>query len=122
VVSSLKLIQATSDANSDISNMAELSEKNTIDAKYFQQGVSEVLEISESVHIVVNTAAKNSFFRTVEMDHVVWKTNLYKTIFGLTGKSVDDFVDHIQCRLGKRYNEGDGKLLYAGTQSHQELE
>ena len=114
--------QATSDANSDISNMAELSEKIAVDTRDFQQGVSEVLEISESMHAVVNTSAKNSFLRTVEMDHVVWKTDLYKTILGLTGKSADDFADHTQCRLGEWYNEGDGKLLYAGTHAYQELE
>ena len=52
----------------------------------------------------------------------VWKTDLYKTILALTDKTADDFVDHTQCRLGKWYNEGDGKLLYADTHAYQELE
>ncbi len=114
--------QATSDANSDINNMAELSGKIAADARDFQQSVSAVLDISESMHAVVNTAAKNSFLRTVEMDHVVWKGDLYKTILGSTGKTADDFADHTQCRLGKWYNEGDGKKLYADKPAYQELE
>jgi methyl-accepting chemotaxis protein-like sensor/chemoreceptor zinc-binding protein len=114
--------QSTSDANTDISKMAELSGKIATDTRDFQQGVSEVLNISGSMHAVVNTAAKNSFLRTVEMDHVVWKTDLYKTILGFNGKSADDFADHTQCRLGKWYNEGDGKLFYADMHAYQELE
>jgi len=114
--------QSTSDANNDISKMAELSGKIATDTRDFQQGVSKVLTISESMHAVVNAAAKNSFLRTVEMDHVVWKTDLYKTVLGLTGKTATDFADHTQCRLGKWYNEGDGKLLYADTHAYQELE
>lgn len=114
--------QATASANDDIGSMANLSNQIAADTREFQQGVKEVLDISQGMHNVVDTAAKESFLRTVQMDHVVWKTDLYKTLLGLTGKTAEDFADHTQCRLGKWYNEGDGKKLYADNVSYQKLD
>ncbi|AAP77488.1 methyl-accepting chemotaxis protein [Helicobacter hepaticus] len=55
-----------------------------------------------------------------KLDHVVYKNNLYSYIFGLS----DSFncVDHHNCRLGKWYYEGDGKMAFANTQGYRALE
>lgn len=108
--------------NDDISSMASISQEIASDTVNFQNNVNEVLSISNSMYSLVDSTAKNSFIRTVQMDHVVWKSELYKTILGLTNKTADDFADHTQCRLGKWYNEGDGKALYQGKQAYQQLE
>ena len=113
---------AISDANKDITSMAEISQDLANDTENFQENVKEVLSISNSMYSVVDSAAKNSFIRTVQMDHVVWKSDLYKTILGLTNKTADDFADHTQCRLGRWYNEGDGKKLYQDKVAYQKLE
>ena len=113
---------AIQDANTDIISMAETSQKLTADTISFQNNVSDVLDISNSMYTVVDKAAKNSFIRTVQMDHVVWKAELYKTILGLTNKTAADFADHTQCRLGKWYTEGDGSKLYNQKQAYKKLE
>lgn len=76
--------------------MAQASEKIANKTREFQHSVSEVLQISGSMHSIVNAATRNIILRTVEIDHVVWKTDLYKTILGLTAKTADDFADHTQ--------------------------
>lgn len=113
---------ARHETNDNIVSMLELSEKLSQDTSSFQESVNEVLSVSRSMHTVVDEAAKNSFLRTVQMDHVVWKMDLYKTILGLTSKTADDFADHTQCRLGKWYTDGDGNSLYQQHSAFQRLE
>ncbi len=113
---------ASSDANRDISHMANQSTLLAEDTKDFQKGVELVLSVSDHMNQVVTKAAKDSFLRTVKMDHVVWKAELYKAILGINQKSSDEIADHTQCRLGKWYYTGDGNRLYANNQSFRGLE
>ncbi len=117
-----EICAASNDANRDISHMATQSSTLTEDTKDFQKGVELVLSVSGHMHQVVTRAARDSFLRTVKMDHVVWKADLYKAILGISQKSGDEIADHTQCRLGKWYYTGDGKQLYANDQSFKGLE
>jgi len=114
--------QASNDANRDISDMASQSTKLAENTKNFQKGVQLVLSVSGRMNQVVTKAAKDSFLRTVKMDHVVWKAELYKAILGINHKTADDIADHTQCRLGKWFYEGDGNRLYTQNSSYRNLE
>jgi hypothetical protein len=60
------------------------------------------------------------FMSLAKLDHILWKVNTYYS--AITKKEQFNFVDHHNCRLGKWYNEGDGKAVFSKTQSYSKLE
>ncbi|TVZ39879.1 chemoreceptor zinc-binding protein [Alteromonadaceae bacterium 2753L.S.0a.02] len=70
----------------------------------------------------ISTSAERAFIQTVKLDHVVWKTEVYKRFWGKSQKPLETFTDHTQCRLGKWYYEGEGKLYYSALRSFKAIE
>ncbi|MGM0622614.1 MAG: CZB domain-containing protein [Campylobacterota bacterium] len=60
------------------------------------------------------------FASLAKIDHVVYKNNLYSLLYGET----DDFkqIDHKNCRLGKWYFEGIGKVEFSGTNAYKKID
>jgi hypothetical protein len=54
-----------------------------------------------------------------KLDHILWKTNTYYST--ATKEEKFKFVDHNSCRLGKWYNEGEGKEMFSKTPSYPKL-
>lgn len=117
-----EITQASNEANRNISQMADKSTSLSEQTTGFQKGVEVVFSVSERMNDVVTKAAKDSFLRTVKMDHVVWKAELYKAVLGNSQKLTDEIADHTQCRLGKWYYTGRGRELYSDNVSFQQLE
>jgi len=59
------------------------------------------------------------FVTLAKLDHIIWKVNTY--LSNLQHKKMFDFVDHNNCRLGKWYNEGEGKERFSTTPSYTKL-
>lgn len=58
------------------------------------------------------------FMSLAKLDHIIWKVNTYNSI------STEDkmaFVDHHNCRLGKWYEQGEGKSNFNATRSYNNL-
>jgi len=60
------------------------------------------------------------FMSLAKLDHILWKVNTYYS--AVTKKEQFKFVDHNNCRLGKWYNEGDGKESFSHTTNYSRLE
>jgi archaellum component FlaC len=73
--------------------------------------IDEVVVLANNMINVISRSTANSFIDTVKLDHVLFKIEVYRRLFGLTSKAVDDFADHKSCRLGKWYYEGEGLQL-----------
>ena len=73
--------------------------------------IDEVVQLANSMTSVITLSTARSFMDTVKLDHVLYKMDVYRTIFGLDSKSSDDFADHTSCRLGNWYYEGEGLKL-----------
>ncbi len=73
--------------------------------------IDEVVQLANNMSSVIALSTSNSFIETVKLDHVLFKMEVYRTIFGLNSKTVDDYADHHNCRLGKWYFEGDGQRM-----------
>jgi len=72
--------------------------------------ISDITDVSKNMFRVIQGSTHTSFLQTVKLDHVVWKAEVYRYIWGMSDKEdIDDFKDHTQCRLGQWYYEGDGK-------------
>lgn len=70
--------------------------------------IMEVTQASNNMVTTIQSAAQSSFIQTVKLDHVVWKAEVYKIIYGLSSKTKDDISDHHNCRLGQWYYKGQG--------------
>lgn len=84
--------------------------------------ISDITDVSKNMFRVIQGSTHTSFLQTVKLDHVVWKAEVYRFIWGMSEKeSIEDFKDHTQCRLGQWYYEGDGKQ-YSKLTSFKKVE
>lgn len=84
--------------------------------------ISDITDVSKNMFRVIQGSTHTSFLQTVKLDHVVWKSEVYRFIWGMSEKEgTDEFKDHTQCRLGHWYYEGDGKQ-YSELKSFKRME
>lgn len=60
------------------------------------------------------------FIELAKLDHIIFKLNAYRSIFSNEEKAT--FGDHHHCRLGKWYEEGDGKQAFSHVPSYPLLD
>ena len=83
--------------------------------------VALLIEKSDALHSLVDEIYSSIFMRLVQIDHLVWKINIYQRIYNRDLANTD-VVDHHQCRLGNWYYQGRGKQLFTSCRSYQQLE
>ncbi|MEH6471825.1 MAG: methyl-accepting chemotaxis protein [Halopseudomonas sp.] len=116
------ITQRTAVADGDIRGMAEQSKELVASTNEVSSAVNQVVGLSQQMHQIVSRTAAETFIETVKLDHVVWKTDVYKRLLGLSQKSTSEFADHTQCRLGKWYFEGDGRQFYSDSSYFRQLD
>jgi chemoreceptor zinc-binding protein len=84
--------------------------------------IDEVVRLADEMTSVINESSAGKFIELIKIDHLLYKLEIYKVIFGLSAKTEDDFALHTQCRLGKWYYEGDGAKLFTNSTIFQNLE
>ncbi|WP_045826040.1 methyl-accepting chemotaxis protein [Teredinibacter turnerae] len=84
--------------------------------------VDEFTQHAQNMATTISVSAERAFIQTVKLDHLVWKTEVYKCIWGKSDAPLESFSDHTQCRLGKWYYEGDGGKFYRNFGSFKTLE
>ncbi len=103
---STQLIEGIKRVVVDISNFE--THLNDIDA--------QVTEHFIGIHLMTDMI----FTTLAKTDHILWKINTYLSINNK--EPVFDFVDHHNCRLGKWYYEGEGKIFFSHSKHYTELE
>ncbi len=83
--------------------------------------MNDITKVSKIMFEVIENSTHLSFLQTVKLDHVTWKSEIYRAVWGLSNKTKDDFADHHQCRLGKWYYQGKG-LQFKHEPSFKRLE
>jgi predicted nucleic acid-binding Zn-ribbon protein len=84
--------------------------------------IDEVVGLADEMTSVINESSAGKFIELIKIDHLLYKLEIYKVIFGLSAKTEDNFALHTQCRLGKWYYEGDGAKLFTNSTIFQNLE
>jgi uncharacterized coiled-coil DUF342 family protein len=102
-----KIVESSADMNTSVQAVG-----NVID---------EVVGLSDNMTRVIFTSSSNAFIETVKLDHIMYKIDVYQHVFGMGDKTIESFVDHHQCRLGKWYYEGKGQELKS-LDSYRRLE
>jgi len=85
-----------------------------------QAVVNFIIDLSQSMQQVIGHAADASFIYTTRMDHVVWKGEIYASIWD--GTQLGQVQDHTQCRLGCWYYHGEGRHRYSQLRAFTALE
>ena len=84
--------------------------------------IDEVVELANDMTLVINESSATKFIELIKMDHMIYKLEIYKVIFGISNKTEDDFALHTECRLGKWYYEGEGAKLFSNSAVFKNLE
>lgn len=84
--------------------------------------MQQLLAFSHTMEKVVAASSLRSFCELAKIDHLIYKFEVYKILFHLSQKSIDDFAQHTQCRLGKWYYTGEGRDCFSKLPGYQEIE
>lgn len=115
------ITQQTDAVSSQISG-AGVSSKNLSEQTHNVKNIiQQITDVSKHMFSVIHESTHSSFIQTVKLDHVVWKSEVYRYLWDMSDKKIDDFSNHTMCRLGKWYYEGGGKA-YKDTSSFRQLE
>jgi hypothetical protein len=95
----------------------------------FQNQVSESIatirqqfDLSKSMESAISSTSLRSFVELAKFDHLIFKFNIYKAIFGLDELPSDSLSDHKNCRLGQWYYEGEGSACFSKLNGYREIE
>jgi uncharacterized phage infection (PIP) family protein YhgE len=80
-----------------------------------------IVECSSVMKKAMSGGSHQAFIQTVKLDHIVWKSDIYSVIHGLSDKSADDFSDHASCRLGKWY-QSTGRTEFGSSSAFRNIE
>ncbi|MBL4583715.1 MAG: CZB domain-containing protein [Pseudomonadales bacterium] len=116
------ILSQTQTTNENIDEMAVKSMELSGTASSVNSIVSNFIELADSMSTTIALSSYKSFIQTVKLDHLVWKTDVYRSFWGDSDQTADDFADHTQCRLGKWYYVGDGKEEWSHLKSFQLIE
>jgi len=104
------------------------SSENTKDKA--EDSSTQLEEFSSTLDLLINNAhniktsnqyvSLGAFIILAKLDHLVFKFNAYSSVFDNTMKV--QFSDHHNCRLGKWYEQGQGKEFFSHTSSYKALE
>ncbi len=84
--------------------------------------IADITSVSKGMFKVIQGSSHTSFLQTVKLDHVVWKAEVYRYIWGLAeGVSINDFSNYKECRFGLWYYQGEG-TQYANLSTFKALE
>lgn len=91
-------------------------------SKTMQSTTQQIVSTSQDMFKVITESTDSAFIQTVQMDHIVWKLDIYKVMLGLSNKAINEFEDHTMCRLGKWYYQGEGSTKYSSLSQFKKLE
>ncbi len=133
-----KLAERTQKATTEIAMSIQMLQQETADIQNSSENISSIANESSSIveafrdtlhtfnRDALETASEaegveNATFITLaKIDHIVFKTNAYNSIY--EGKPKAQFDDHHSCRLGKWYESGKGKERFGKLPSYPLLE
>lgn len=105
-----------------ITDVGDQSEQISTSTSSMESTAGDIVTMSQQMYQVITGSTADAFIQTVKMDHVVWKLDVYKFVFGMSDKASGDFSDHSMCRLGKWLYEGEGAEKYSDLSSFKAIE
>ena len=82
---------------------------------------ASILTLSHDMEQAVTNAALRCFIELVKVDHLAYKMDIYHVTMGVSSRQSADFNDHHNCRLGRWYEQGEGRQLFSHLPGYAEL-
>ncbi len=132
------LATRSAEAAKEIKSVVDLIQNETVNIKNSSDQIAKAVDETKSrvdeLIKLMNGFEKNSsrsvfevesisnkiFINLAKLDHIIYKNNLYKLLFGEPNGF--NGVDHHNCRLGKWYESGLGKTEFSFVKSYKQLE
>lgn len=112
----LQSVDDVSTISGDIIERASQSAEQTTRFKHNLEKVGNGLKAR--FDRIIGTTDK-VFLSLAKLDHMIWNVDTYLSVN--QAKPAFDFVDHHNCRLGKWYEQGEGKQFFSATEAYREL-
>lgn len=119
------LTSIQSDTQVALSSIENLSSQANVFVSEGEQAMThldDVVQLSGSIQHSIMDSVLRSFTELAKLDHMVYKFEVYKVMFGLSHRKASDFDSHTNCRLGRWYYEGEGKTRFSRTDGYTALE
>lgn len=125
--------KATSEVEANISVLKQNSigmlenservEEYAIDSAHkldeFKAVMAKLIENVERIKVDSQAISHEIFTNMAKIDHMIFKNNAYAA--GFQGKADSEFSDHHVCALGKWYESGDGKSVFASSPAYSRM-
>lgn len=109
---------------SSAEKMKTMANESNQNIQAFGGQFAEFANTSAEALAKVKYVRDTSFASLAKLDHIIYKQNAYRSIE--TGVESDEAkavsVDHHNCRLGKWYEQGEGRELFSDVNSYVSLE
>lgn len=92
-----------------IVSFAVQAESFSSDGAEAAKTISHILDMAKISERTTSAASLRGMCEVAKVDHILYKFRVYRVLFGLSNESMHDFSDHSNCRLGKWYNDGEGR-------------
>lgn len=119
------LVKSISDKTTNVSDSIQKTGETVTHTSSSAGQISGIIDdftsLAHSMALSISISAEISFIQTVKLDHVVWKTEIYKRVWGKSEQRTKSFPDHTQCRLGRWIYGGDGEKYYSDLRPFQAL-
>jgi hypothetical protein len=109
-------------ATKEIANQQIETEQVTDISNSISNVVVSLSAAAESMFSSIKKTSHVSFLQSVKLDHVAWKTNVYKKIIEIGHKHQNDFTTHQNCRLGVWYYKGEHPNSFKSSSKYTSLE
>ena len=113
------LQQEASDIQTNAENMSLLANESSASIDGFKEVLHKFNEDASSTAVNATAIEKATFITLVKIDHIIFKSNAYSSIFA--GKVKIAFPDHHNCRLGKWYEDPKTKGMFGMTRQFSEI-
>ncbi|HMQ22542.1 MAG TPA: methyl-accepting chemotaxis protein [Planctomycetota bacterium] len=114
------IVEHSTSARASITTSRQLSASTQQAVSTFTERLENTYASNEETMNDVSRSNERIFISLAKLDHVIWKVNTYLSI--LRREPQLRFVDHHNCRLGKWYDEGEGRANFRNCLSFGALE
>lgn len=109
-------------ATKEIAHQQLETEKVTEVSNSISEVIGDVSSAAQSMFDSIKKTSHVSFLQSVKLDHIAWKTDIYKNLIELNNEGHRDFTSHTQCRLGKWYYEEAHSDIDKSSHKYRNLE
>ena len=109
-------------AHGSIEHLSKKSESFGAQGEQASLAISGITELTRKMEHTIAVSALTSFIEVAKIDHLIFKFEVYQVFMGLSTKRLDEFAAHTNCRLGKWYYEGEGKICFAQFDGYRTME